>query len=157
MAASKPFGPVVATRRISTLGTRPKRVTITLGKPRLPKGESDWECPFRISGGGIRVLEYGYGVDSMQALAGAYGGVRYYLEKTGESFEWYGIQVPVAGIQMFVPMLHPSLTRRLEKMIIAEVRLDTARLRRRHQQRQKRNREERPIARKIAKKHPRKN
>jgi hypothetical protein len=42
-------------------------VTVNIGTPRLPKGETDWECPFRISGGGIRVNECGYGVDPVQA------------------------------------------------------------------------------------------
>ena len=151
MAASKPFGPVVATRQINTMGTRPRKVTITLGKPRLPRGERDWECPFRISGGGITVRDYGYGVDSLQALAVAYQGVRYHLEQSGRSFEWHGFQFPVGGIQMFVPMNYPQLTKRLERLIIAEIKRDTARLRRRHLER-KRNREAPQLAYKATRK-----
>jgi hypothetical protein len=51
-------------------------VTVSLGMPRLPKGKTDWECPFRISGGGIRVNECGYGVDAIQALQNALGSIR---------------------------------------------------------------------------------
>jgi hypothetical protein len=42
---------VIGERRLTTrAGARPKRVTVSLGKPRLPKGQTDWECPFRITG-----------------------------------------------------------------------------------------------------------
>ncbi len=46
MAVSRTFGPVIAERTLTTAGVRPKTITITLGKPRLPKGERDWECRF---------------------------------------------------------------------------------------------------------------
>jgi hypothetical protein len=54
--------------------------------------------------------------------------------KSGKSFEWLGM--PSGGFMQFIPLLHPSLTRRLERLIIAEIKRDTAQLRRRHQQRQ---------------------
>ena len=138
MPVSRKFGPVIGERRLTTRGPRPKAVTITLGKPRLPKGERDWECPFRIAGGGIRVLEYGYGVDSIQAVATALQGIRHFLDKSGKSFEWLGMPMDDGGFMQFIPMLRPRLIRRLEKLVEAEVKRDTARLRRRHQQRQKR-------------------
>jgi hypothetical protein len=74
----------------------------------------------------------------MQALAVAYQGIRYFLEKSGKSFEWYGIQLPVGGFQLFIPVTHPQLTKRLERLVHAEVKRDTARLRRRSEQRQRR-------------------
>ena len=33
--------------------------------------DADWECPFRIHGAGISRVEFGYGIDSMQALTTA--------------------------------------------------------------------------------------
>jgi hypothetical protein len=138
MAVSKTFGPVIATRRLTTAGVRPKTVTVTLGKPRLPKGERDWECPFRISGGGIRVLEHAYGVDSMQAVANALQGIRFYLDESGKSFEW--LRMPLeTGFQRFIPWYGDTrFTRKLEKLVDSEVKREGVRLRRRHQERQKR-------------------
>src|SRR5206468_4954142 len=40
-------------------------------KPRRMKGHQDWECPFRIKGAGVARLEFGYGVDALQALTTA--------------------------------------------------------------------------------------
>ena len=141
MAVSRGFGVVIAERRLTTRGPRPKPVVITLGKPRLPKGERDWVGPVRISGAGVRVLECGYGVDSMQAVATALQGIRYFLDKSGKSFEWLGMPMDDGGFMQFIPMLRPRLIRRLEKLVEAEVKRDTARLRRRHESRSKRNRE----------------
>ena len=132
MAVARKFGAVIADRRLTTRGARPKPVTITLGQPRLPKGERDWECPFRISGGGIRVLEFGYGVDSMQAVATALQGIRFFLDKSGKSFEWQGMPMDDEGFQRFIPWYRDSrFTRRLEKLVESEVKRGGARLRRR--------------------------
>jgi hypothetical protein len=49
------LGAVIGERHLATGGGRPKRVTVSLGMPRLPRGEQDWECPFRITGAGMRV------------------------------------------------------------------------------------------------------
>jgi hypothetical protein len=138
MAVSTAFGPVIAERKLTTAGVRPKAITITLGKPRLPKGERDWECPFRISGSGIRVLENGYGVDSMQAVTNALQGIRYFLDKSGKSFEWFGIPINGGGFQRFIPWYGDSrFTRRLEKLIDVELKREVARLRRRHEKKRR--------------------
>jgi replication fork clamp-binding protein CrfC len=42
------------------------------------------------------------------------------------------------GFQQFIPMIHPRLTRRLERLVATEMKREVARLRRRHEQRQKR-------------------
>jgi len=133
IAVSRTFGPVIAERTLTTAGVRPKTITITLGKPRLPKGERDWECPFRIAGGGIRVLENGYGVDSMQSVTNALQGIRYFLDKSGKSFEWLGVPMDDGGFQRFIPWYGDSrFTRKLEKLVDSEVKREGTRLRRRH-------------------------
>ena len=136
---AKTFGPVIGKRRLTTRGARPKPVIVSLGKPRLPRGERDWECPFRITGGGIRVLEYGYGVDSMQALQNALQGIRHALDKSGKSLDW--MTTGTTGFQRSIPWYGDSrFTKRMERLVDAELKREAVRLRRRHQARQKRNR-----------------
>jgi hypothetical protein len=89
-------GIVIGKRRLTTRGARPKPVIVSLGQPRLPKGERDWECPFLISGGGLRVHVCGNGVDALQALQNALGGIRSVLDQSGQSFEWLGLPIDVA-------------------------------------------------------------
>lgn len=123
---------MIGQRKLSTLGTTPKTVTVTLGVPRLPKGERDWVCPFRISGAGIRVTEYGYGVDAIQALQTAIGGIRHFLDKSGKSFEWSGLPIEV-GFPRVIPSYGDTrLTKKLEKMVDAELERNLTRLRRRY-------------------------
>ena len=138
MAESRKFGEVIGKRRLTTRGVRPKPVIVSLGKPRLPKGTRDWECPFRITGGGIRVLEGGYGVDAMQAIQNALQGIRHFLDKSGKSFDWLGIGIEV-GFPRSIPSFGDSrFTRRLEKLVDGELKRNLANLRRRHQARHKR-------------------
>ena len=127
------FGPVLGQRKLSTRGTAPRPVTVTLGQPRLPKGERDWECPFRISGAGIRVLEYGYGVDAIQALQTALGGIRNVLDKSGKTFEWSGLPIEV-GFPRSIPSYGDTrLTKKLEMLVDVELKRNLARLRGRHE------------------------
>ncbi len=117
MTGSKTLGVVIGERRLTMRGARAKRVTVKLGTPRLPKGEQDWECPFQITGGGIRIFQFGYGCDAIQAIQTALGGIRYYLDKSGKSFEWFGL-----GIEVGFPRVIPSygdtrLTKRLESWL----------------------------------------
>ena len=136
VAVSRTLGSVIGERRLIARGARRTRVAITLGKPRLPKGERDWQCPFRISGGGIRVLEYGYGVDAIQAIQTALQGIRHFLDSSGKSLEWEGM--PDGGFQRSIPWYGDSrFTKRIERLVDAELTREAARLRRRHQQRQK--------------------
>ena len=135
VTTSKRLGIVIGERQLTTRGGRPKTVTVTLGTPRLPKGAQDWECPFRISGGGMRVLEYGYGVDAIQALQTALAGIRHFLDKSGQSFDWLGMSMDVG---LCFPRPIPSygderLTRKLETLVDRELERNVALLRRRHE------------------------
>ena len=129
---------VIGQRKLRTRGTAPKTVTVSLGMPRLPKGETDWECPFRITGGGIRVNECGYGVDAIQALQGALGGIRSVLDQSGQSFEWFDLPMDVAFPKSIPSYGDERLTKRLETLIDRELRRNLTRLRRRHQRTQAR-------------------
>jgi hypothetical protein len=62
-----PFGPVIAERRLNPRVAPRRSVVVSLGTPRKTKGSDDWECPFRISGAGMRRVEYGFGVDGSEA------------------------------------------------------------------------------------------
>jgi hypothetical protein len=66
--SSRSFGTVIAERRLHRRGALRRSVVVSLGKPRKTKGFDDWECPFRISGAGIRRVEDSRGVDAFQAL-----------------------------------------------------------------------------------------
>jgi len=74
------FGTVIAERRLHPRGAPRRSVVVSLGKPRQTKGFDDWECPFRISGAGIRRVEHGRGVDAFQALTMALEGIRHVLQ-----------------------------------------------------------------------------
>jgi hypothetical protein len=134
------LGAVIGERQLATGGVRPKRVTVSLGMPRLPRGEQDWECPFRITGAGMRVLECGYGVDAIQAIQTALGGIRYFLEKSGKPFEWFDLPVDVAFPKSIPSYGDERLTKRLETLIDRELKRNLTRLRRRHQRKQARQR-----------------
>ena len=139
MAVSNKLGVVISKRRLTTRSARPTPVTVSIGAPTLPTGQRDWQCPFRITGGGMRVVEHGYGVDSMQALQTALQGIRHFIDKSGKSFDWLGTET--SGFQRSIPWYGDSrFTRRMERLVDAELNREGARMRRRHQARLKRKR-----------------
>ena len=87
MSMKHNFGEIIGERKLHRKVERRNAViTVTLGKPRRRK-DSDWECPFHITGKGI---QYGYGVDAIQALTTALEGIRVMLERNGGQFSWLG-------------------------------------------------------------------
>src|SRR5215831_9494203 len=70
MSGTKPktIGDIIGVRRLVFRDAPRKTLVVTLGKPRRMKGHQDWECPFCIKGAGMTRLEFGYGVDALQAL-----------------------------------------------------------------------------------------
>ena len=97
---------------------------MSLGQPRPDKRPGgDWECPFRIRGRGVSVVEFGYGVDSMQALTTALEGIRVLLDGKFGSFVWEegGVLVDHSGIQRQIPLPGGAVTRRLERLIDREL------------------------------------
>lgn len=79
----------IANRRVDVLG-RGKSITLMLGKPKK-EINGDWKCSFLITGLGTPKVQFGYGVDSMQALLMAIEGMRVTLERSGERIAWAGV------------------------------------------------------------------
>ena len=116
----RPFGPVIGVRRLSRAGSQ--KVTVSLGKPRRMKSGKDWECPFRIAGLGTRGIQYGYGVDAVQALTTAFEGIRVTLERSGKRLSWIGGNPGDPGFERPVPSaLGLKFLRRLNRMIDRQV------------------------------------
>ena len=59
-------GTVVVTRVLTR--SKGQKVTVTIGKPRKFRNESDYYCPFQIMGIGDEQVRYSGGVDTVQAL-----------------------------------------------------------------------------------------
>lgn len=111
-------GTVIGERRLLRGGDPEQAVTVTLGSPRRVKGTRDWRCPFRIAGLGLRRVEYGCGVDAIQALTSALEGIRAILDETGEPLSWDGVLDGQSGFQRLVPLLpDPVRSRRLERLL----------------------------------------
>lgn len=118
---NRKLGVVIAVRQLHGEGRRPKVVTVKLGKPRRSK-EIDWECPFSITGLGIRGIQYGRGVDAVQALSMALEGARVLLERSGARLSWSAGQPGDTGFYRFVPKFFgPKFSKRLERIIDREV------------------------------------
>jgi len=123
---------VIAVRQLHGESRRPKVVTVKLGKPRKSK-EIDWECPFSITGLGIRGIQHGRGVDAIQALYMALEGVRVQLERSGVRLSWSGGRAGDAGFYRFVPKFFgPKFSKRLDQIIDREVERFGRAIRRKH-------------------------
>src|SRR5258706_7320787 len=110
----QPFGPVTGVRLLSRAGSQ--KVTVSLGKPRRMKSGQDWECPFRIAGLGARGIQYGYGVDALQALTTALEGIRVTLERSGKRMSWIGGYPGDPGFERPIPsVLGLAVSRRLHR------------------------------------------
>ena len=125
------LGPVIAERRLVSRGNARVRVRVSLGQPRPSKG--DWECPFDIRGQGVSILEFGYGVDSMQALTTAVEGIRVLLNENFGSLVWEdgGVLVDHSGFQRQIPLLSGAFTRRLDRLVDRELNRHLRQLERR--------------------------
>ena len=134
------LGTVIAERRLHVRGSPRRTVLVSLGRPRPTKGHDDWNCPFRIAGAGIRVVDSGLGVDAFQALSMALEGIRYHLDRS---------RTPLVLDDMFddpcfnrvIPLLpDPAETRRIERLVDREVRRWTRMLEERYKARARRAR-----------------
>ena len=81
------IGTILAERQLAEQVSG-KVVRVSLGAPRPGTDDADWECPFRIHGAGISRVEFGYGIDSMQALTTALDGIRVLLDESGLALGW---------------------------------------------------------------------
>ena len=131
------FGPIIAERRLVADVTG-AAVRVSIGAPRPGPNGVDWACPFRIRGGGLSIVETGFGVDSMQALATALEGIRYHLDQTGLSLGWRvgpgreGVYSGETGFTRAIPIAFgPASHRRLERLVDRGLRAEVQRLKQR--------------------------
>jgi hypothetical protein len=129
-------GKVIGERRLVFRDAPRKKLVVTLGTPRRMKDHQDWECPFRIKGSGVTRLEFGYGVDALQALTTALEGIRAVLDEIGEPLAWSGVLPDHTGFQRMLPLLPGAdLSDRLERLVDREVERHVRQLERRHKRR----------------------
>lgn len=131
------LGTILAERRLGDQASG-KVVRVALGAPRPGTGGAEWECPFRIHGAGVSRIEFGYGVDSMQALTTALDGIRVRLDESGLALGWWfgpgrdDIWHGETGFARSIPIaLGARVSTRMERLFFREIRLETARLKRR--------------------------
>ena len=133
MNVTKPrLGNVIGERRLVFRDAPGKKLVVTLGKPRRMKGHPDWECPFRIKGFRVARLEFGYGVDALQALTTALEGIRSILDEIGKPLAWSGVFADHTGFQRMIPIAAgPELSMRLERLVDRELNRHVRQLERR--------------------------
>jgi hypothetical protein len=131
------IGTILAERQLAEQESG-KVVRVSLGAPRPGTDGADWECPFRIHGAGISRVEFGYGVDSMQALTTALDLIRVLLDESGLALGWkmgagrQDIWDDETGFARSIPIaLGPAITRRLERVVDREIQREVLRLERR--------------------------
>ncbi len=128
------FGEIIGERQLDRVGSEEQPITVALGKPRKRK-DGDWECPFRITGLGV---QYGYGIDAIQALTTAIEGVRVMLERTGKRFSWLKGEPGYTGFDRLIPSsLGAKFNVRLNLMIDREITKFVNGLERVHQKRRR--------------------
>jgi hypothetical protein len=127
------LGTIIAERRLHIHGAPARTVVVSLGEPRKMRGSSDYQCPFRIEGAGIRQLERGCGIDAFQAITMALEGIRYFVDRSPEPLVWGGVVENHSGFQRIIPLVpYRGETRRLERMVDQELRRRLKRLEQRH-------------------------
>lgn len=133
MSVTKPrLGNVVGERRLVFRDAPRKKLVVTLGKPRRMKGHPDWECPFRIKGLGMARLEFGYGVDALQALSTALEGIRSTLDEIGKPIAWSGVLADHTGFQRMIPIAAGAdISARLERLVDRELKRHVRQMERR--------------------------
>lgn len=98
----RPFGPTIAERHLVSRDREAARVRVSLGTPRW--NGSEWECPFRIRSAGGSEVDFGRGLDSMQALTTAVEGIRVALESKFGALSWEGVFPHHSGFQRAIPL-----------------------------------------------------
>ena len=133
------LGNVIGERRLEFRDAPRKKLVVTLGKPRRTKGHQDWECPFRIKGAGVACLEFGHGVDALQALTSALEGIRVVLDEIGRPLAWSGVLPDHTGFPRPIPIgAGPEMAARLERLVDRELNRHVRQLERRRKKRSSR-------------------
>ena len=78
-------------------------------------------------------LEFGYGVDALQALTTALEGIRSMLDEIGKPLAWSGVLPDHTGFPRNIPIsVGPELSSRLERLVDRELNRHVRQLERRH-------------------------
>lgn len=132
------LGTIIAQRTLRQRDAPRRRLVVSLGAPRRTPDTEDWECPFQISGAGMRCFQFGRGVDAFQALTVALQGIRYYLDRSELELSWPGILEGQTGFQQIIPLLTEAAgARRMERVVERELQARLKRLKQRHARRLK--------------------
>lgn len=111
---------VIATRKLCEL-TSDKQIVIQIGIPRKVS-ENEWECAFFVTNIEMHEIQFGYGIDGLQALIQAIEGTRVFLERCGKEVLWEGSEEGETGIPRYVPMFYGKMfTEYIGKLIDSEV------------------------------------
>jgi hypothetical protein len=130
----RPFGPTIAERHLVSRDQEAARVRVSLGTPRW--NGSEWECPFRIRSAGRSEVEFGRGLDSMQALTTAVEGIRVALESKFGALSWEGVFPHHSGFQRAIPLsLDVAFSRRVERLVDREFERHLRQLKQRNKRR----------------------
>ena len=122
------MGRVMPTRRIRWIAERAltdeagDSLKASLGAPeQVSAGE--WRCAFRLARGRSGEVQYGRGIDGVQALIQAVAGLRAAIDKLGVAVQWEGSsELGASGFPMFVPYAFGlELSRTIERMVDTEV------------------------------------
>jgi hypothetical protein len=118
---ARSFGRVLGQRKLVRAGSRGGGAVVLLGRPSKRK-DGDWECPFRITTLRNSRTQYGYGVDSIQALTTALEGIRVTLEGSRERLTWIGGEPGDHGFERLVTTsFGRTFTKRLNRLIDREI------------------------------------
>jgi hypothetical protein len=138
MVTQPKIGNVIGERRLVFRDAPRKKLVVTLGKPRRMKGREDWECPFRIRGLGATRLEFGYGVDALQALTTALEGIRALLDEIGKPIAWSGVLPDHTGFQRMIPIgAGTDISARLDRLVDRELKRHVRQMERRQRKQRK--------------------
>jgi len=141
-----PAEDVIAERRLMTRSHPRRAVVVSLGRPRQTEADH-WECPFRISGAGTRLVESGRGIDAFQALTLALERIRHALDRLETPVVWDGVFDDHSGFNRSIPWIPEPRrgdqmsirkgTMRLERIVDREVRRWALDMKRRYHASQK--------------------
>jgi hypothetical protein len=116
----KKIGTPIATRTLEIPGKRKQTVVVKIGLPR--KTRLNWECQFQITGlKGHDEIHSSFGVDAIQAIAVAFEGIRYFLNKSKKKFRWMGGEPGDIGFPKSINTgLGLGFTKRIERLMEIE-------------------------------------
>ncbi len=92
----------LATRTLRDETDSAVEVEVQLGFPEF-RAEGEWWCAFRLKGLDPQKIEYGIGVDALQAIMTALEGIATFLRTSGRTLSWMGMPGET-GIRRQIPM-----------------------------------------------------